>query len=885
MGIVRKFTAALGSMLALILFVAAIGFAALHVLEKRAGEIVVNSMRMQRLALEVDSRLQLARQAERDFILHVNNLGMAGSQNIYAAEFNERINEAEHNVAGLQAMDRFDPKNPNALKSAVRLTELREALKEYANLFRETVKQAARSGTQNTQFERKTGELDGEYLHLTSQVRQLAISTTDAAHDAHKDIAHSSLLVEYLLILSVLLALLLAASIIWVLNRTVAKNAVRLNDTAMELSLGNLEARAEVKSNDEFGQLATSINSMAKRITTLVNGLEKRAATASDRLEDAIDSISEGFLLYDRNGRLLLINRKFKEIIGDAANTLLPGVTVDELLRVSAMSGSFINAIGREEEWVAKRLSQHKKNGQQIEEALSNGRWMLLKTYQTGRGEVVIIMSDITERKQRDLHMASMNSDLEDLVRERTKVLVEKALELKKANERLRELDELKSAFLSSVSHELRTPLTSLLGFAKIIKRDFTKDFVPLSKEEGTRRLATRIQSNLDIISSEGERLTRLINDVLDLSRIESGREDWKFIEVDMAEAVHRAMDSACGLFSPNPQVKLILRRMETVPSVLADPDRLHQVLINLLSNAAKFTEYGEVFIDLHINNRGQVRLTVEDTGKGIAPQFIEQIFDKFQQAQHGDTLTEKPAGTGLGLAICRQIIESYGGRIWAESTLGRGTRICINLPAFEHEKPLILVVDDDPAARDYLSLILKKAGYLVCTAHDGQEALTMATSHPPALITMDILMPCMDGYTAIHKLRQNSALATIPILVVSVTTDCHCAGGDAALLKPVDREALLETVSGLLGNKTSNSPVLALKGHTNNSDTLMTTPYNANVIDCSESELWEWINKGFKGTILIPDALSKAIDLPRLCTQDCIQVLLIPTNSAQIVN
>ena len=150
--------------------------------------------------------------------------------------------------------------------------------------------------------------------------------------------------------------------------------------------------------------------------------------------------------------------------------------------------------------------------------------------------------------------MASINSDLEDLIRQRTRVLVEKAMELKQANRRLMELDELKSAFLSSVSHELRTPLTSLLGFSKIIKRDFLRCFMPLAEEEAQRRLGERIQSNLDIIGNEGERLTRLINDVLDLSRIESGKESWRFTEVDLAGAINAAVDASSGCSRPSPR-------------------------------------------------------------------------------------------------------------------------------------------------------------------------------------------------------------------------------------------------------------------------------------------------------------------------------------------
>jgi len=882
MGIVRKFAAALGSMLALILFVAAVGFVSLHVLEKKAGEIAVDSMHVQRLALEVDSKLQLARQAERDFIQRFKDLGVDGARTVYAAEFVERVGEAGRNVTWLQEMKRFSLDKKDTVKSLARLTELRQALERYSDHFRQMVEMAAWVNAESLDFEQKVGELDGEYLQLTSMVRQLAISATDGARKAHDGIAQSSILVKYVLVLSVIFALLLAASIIWVLNRTVVKSAVLLSDTATELSLGNLDARADVDSEDEFGQLAGSINSMAKRITTLVNDLEGQAAAASDRLVDAIDSISEGFLLYNCNGRLMLANRKIKELAGENIAHLNPGTTAMELLRSYAESGVFVNAIGREREWVQDRLRQHDNPGMHIEEPLSDGRWMLFKTCRASRGEVVVVMSDITEIKRKDLHLVSMNSDLEDLVLERTKVLAGKAMELKKANERLMELDELKSAFLSSVSHELRTPLTSLLGFSKIIKRDFLRVFMPLAQEDKALRLGSRIQSNLDIIGSEGDRLTRLINDVLDLSRIESGCEEWRFTEVDMAGAVNRAVASSSGQFTSKPEVKLSIRRFDMVPLVLADPDRLHQVFINLLSNAAKFTDQGEVSIDLYQDARGMIRLTVEDTGKGIDPRFIDRIFDKFHQAQTGDTLVAKPAGTGLGLAICRKIVEHYGGRIWAESLPGRGTRMCLALPSAEPlDRPLILVVDDDPAVRDYFSLILKKAGYGVRTACDGREALALVSKRLPALITMDILMPGMDGRTAIRKLRENGDFASIPVLVVSVVNDCHTAGGDVALLKPVVGDAFLDAVHGLLGNGVSTYPMLVLHDTSGGTDSGLAPAYCSEATNCSESEMWKLLGDGFEGTVLVPEELADGIDLSRLCEFAQVQVLLLPEGSS----
>ncbi|WP_231856591.1 ATP-binding protein [Pseudodesulfovibrio piezophilus] len=878
-----KFTVALGSMLALILFVATTGYIALDILEGKAAEIVADSMRMQRLALEIDSRLQLAHQAERDFVLRIHDLGFQGARTAYAGEFKERVGEAGRNIIWLQDMMQFSQGMNERKASRRRLEDLHSSLLKYNEYFQQLVSLATVGGAGGDAFERKTGDLDGEYLHLTSLVRQLAISASDGARNAHEEIAESSVVVKYVLGLFVFFALLMAASIVWVLNRTVAKSVIRLSDAATELSLGNLEARAHVRGDDEFGQLARSINAMASRITNLVNDLEGQAAMASDRLFEAIDSISEGFLLYDQRERLLLVNRRIHEMAGNNTDCLYPGTPLEEVLRFYAESGVFVNAMGRENEWVQGRLKAHRGQTPQMEEPMNDGRWFLIKTYRTNRGESVVILSDITERKRTVENLASINSDLEELVRNRTRVLVEKAMELKHANERLRELDELKSAFLSSVSHELRTPLTSLLGFSKIIKRDFMRTFMPLALEEKALKLGLRIQGNLDIIGSEGERLTRLINDVLDLSRIESGKESWRFTEVDMAGALNRAVSSASGLFAPKPQVKLVIRRFDPVPFVHCDPDRLHQVLINLLSNAAKFTDYGEVAVDLFVDGTGMIRVQVQDTGKGIEKQCVARIFDKFHQAHKGDTLTEKPAGTGLGLAICRQIVERYDGRIWAESALGKGTTMHMVLPPAEPpDAPLILVVDDDESLCDSFSLFLKKEGYGVRTARDGEQALDIILRRRPALITMDLDMPGMDGWTLIDHLRQSRDFGDIPLLVISGISGCHTSGGDATLFKPVDRKSLLCAVNGLLGKTGYTLPVLALTPENDVECYLMPELCGTRVTRCSEEELWRYLERGFEGTVMVPDSLAGLVDLKRLCDRQGIQVLFLPVESVQ---
>ena len=267
-------------------------------------------------------------------------------------------------------------------------------------------------------------------------------------------------------------------------------------------------------------------------------------------------------------------------------------------------------------------------------------------------------------------------------MRDRTEDLFNKAKELEEANQRLRELDEMKSAFLSSVSHELRTPLTSILGFSKLLNKEFSRNFQPLAV--GNEKLVAkgeRIQENLRIISHEGERLTRLINDVLDLNKIESGSMGWRDEQLNMNEVIDTAANSVSGMFTQT-TLDLITDVEPNLPAVVADSDRMQQVLINLLNNAAKFTERGTVTLRAFLRFN-QIRVEIVDTGAGIHPEDQVRIFEKFHQTR-SDTMVNKPKGTGLGLTICREIIEHYGGRIWVESEVGVGSTFIFTLPAVE---------------------------------------------------------------------------------------------------------------------------------------------------------------------------------------------------------
>ncbi len=283
------------------------------------------------------------------------------------------------------------------------------------------------------------------------------------------------------------------------------------------------------------------------------------------------------------------------------------------------------------------------------------------------------------ERKASERALSRLNQELESKVLERTCELDRKAAELTRANQRLRNLDKVKSALISSVSHELRTPLTSIMGFAKIVHKDFSRHFNAAAAKTDRRR-SERLLSNLEIINSESERLTRMINEMLDLSKIESGRSVWSDRPLDPGEALLKAANAAQGVFNALPETELTVNIAPNLPPLTMDPDKLQQVLMNLLANASKFTPSGTVVLSASAE-QGTLTITVRDTGVGVAPEDQARIFDTFYKAEKDDTLPEHPHGAGLGLAICKQIVEHYGGVVRVESVHGEGSAFIVELP------------------------------------------------------------------------------------------------------------------------------------------------------------------------------------------------------------
>ena len=411
---------------------------------------------------------------------------------------------------------------------------------------------------------------------------------------------------------------------------------------------------------------------------------------------------------------------------------------------------------------------------------------------------------DIERRALTEKELQRHREHLEELVEERT-------AELTIAKERAEVANKAKSTFLASMSHELRTPLNAILGYAQILKRD--------------KKLDERQASGLNTIQQSGEHLLTLITDLLDLSKIEAGKFDLYNSTVDLAPFLQVIAD----IIRVKAEQKGLLFSYRTAfdlpHAVEVDEKRLRQVLLNLLGNAVKFTDAGEV--DFRVSGvsaeGGKTRLCFEvhDTGVGMQQDQLETIFQPFEQV--GD-VRHRFGGTGLGLSISRQLVRLMGSDIRVSSQFGKGsvfsfeltvTRVNAEIAARPVRRRLsgyqgpvkkILIVDDVPANRAMLSDLLSGLGFVILEAADGQLGLEQAQVAWPDLILMDVMMPVMDGLEATRRIRRNPDLLQVPIIAVSASARINdlegsiAAGANAFMTKPIDQEELLRQIGDYLG-------------------------------------------------------------------------------------
>ncbi len=488
-------------------------------------------------------------------------------------------------------------------------------------------------------------------------------------------------------------------------------------------------------------------------------------------------SPSAVIIVTTKGGDFLFANRRAYEMIGAAPGTPLPN------------TAELYVDLDRRAELLAKFKAQGSLRNEEAEFKRLNGEpniWTLLSwermTY-NDQSALVVWMFDITERKQAEVVMAEARD------------LAERA-------------NQTKAEFLANMSHELRTPLNAIIGYAQILQEEM--------EDSGQ----SAVLPDLKRIESAGKHLLGLINDMLDLSKIEAGRMEVYLEPVVLPRLLDELQSMGTQLAAAKGN-RLEFIVPENLPVLRTDYTKLKQSLLNLISNGCKFTENGTVRLTVALTP-DEVLFELRDTGIGMTPAQLEKLFQAFTQADA--STTRQFGGTGLGLAITRRLCRMLGGDVTVTSAPGQGSVFTINLPLRQDEEiaapepqveraptaassgagPLVLLVDDDPQIHDLIGTMLAREGYRVDHANGGKEALEKARAEHPTVILLDVMMPQVDGWAVLGTLKADPALQDIPVVIVSLLDERPLGltlGAAEFLNKPVDRSRLIDTVRAYAGS------------------------------------------------------------------------------------
>lgn len=610
------------------------------------------------------------------------------------------------------------------------------------------------------------------------------------------------------------------------------KPIIELTQAAGKVAEGDLSVQARVNTEDEIGTLGKSFNSMTVQLRDLVETLESRVRERTRQLAE-------------QNEALQLRSRQL-QTVADVARSIVSSRQVDRLLDlvtrlVSERFGFYHSGIFLLDEagdFAVLRAASSPGGMRMLEREhkLRVGQVGIVG-YVTGTGEPRIATDvgsdavffnnpDLPETRSEmalplklgdliigALDVQSIEPDAftqEDVtlfttLADQISVAIENAnaYEITQRNlDEMKEMDRVKSQFLANMSHELRTPLNSVIGFSRVILKGIDG---PINETQA---------QDITAIYNSGMHLLNMINEILDMSKIEAGKMELQIEEMSVADAINRAITNASGLVKDKP-ITLATQIAPDLPVIKGDTVRIEQVLANLISNAVKFTEMGTITIGAERRtserNREEIMVTVADTGIGISPEDQPKLFQQFSQVD--DSPTRRTGGTGLGLSICRSLIELHGGSIGLlHSGIGEGSTFYFTLPTTtEPEQSIsdippgsanvVLAIDDDPQVITLYERFLKPYGYKVIPLTDPHQAVARAKQLKPFAITLDVMMPEKDGWQVLSDLKNDEETRHIPVMICSILEEEEKGfnlGASDYLVKPFLHDELVSAINRL---------------------------------------------------------------------------------------
>jgi signal transduction histidine kinase/DNA-binding response OmpR family regulator/HAMP domain-containing protein len=587
-----------------------------------------------------------------------------------------------------------------------------------------------------------------------------------------------------LLIVLSITALVAAGLIAWLyVGRNIGSRLARLSSAMLAIAAGRRETAVPVTGADEVGAMGRAVEVFRRNAVELDQLLAERVDAAA-RLEKLVEqrtaelqrrgevmrvtfeNMEHGVLIFDRELKLAAWNRQITELLELPKTFLTDELHFSDFVRFLAQRGEYGDV---DVDALVRQLTEGSAGHYSSERTRPDGAVVEIRHNPLPEGGFVNIYTDITNRKHYENTLTAARDQAEAMSRT-------------------------KSSFLANMSHELRTPLNAIIGYSEILQEDAADkdDKEPIE--------------DLQKIESAGRHLLGLINNILDLSKIEAGKMDLFIETIDTQALLQEVLSIVKPLADKNENVIEVICPDE-VGNFRSDQTKVKQCLLNLLSNANKFTSKGTLTLAVAREDNAWVCFHVSDTGIGMTKEQLDGLFEAFGQVDA--STTKRFGGTGLGLAITRHFCTMLGGEVTVESTPETGSTFILRLPdqgvipaavespataVMADGRATVLVVDDDPSVCILLAKTLEKEGYRVISARNGVEALALAREHRPQAITLDVLMPQMDGWRALKELKADAELRNIPVIMVTVLNERGMAiplGAADFVTKPVDRQRL----------------------------------------------------------------------------------------------